>query len=76
MIGREINFEFNSYILSDGYPSLLRIAELLNRNQDYRVRVEGHTVGSDRTHLMTNWGPTELTQSDNSWRNTGRARAV
>jgi hypothetical protein len=24
----EINFEFNSSILSDGYPSLLRLAEL------------------------------------------------
>ena len=44
----EINFEFNSSILSDGYPSLLRIAELLQRNPSYRVRVEGHTdwVGS------------------------------
>src|SRR5687767_13095594 len=44
----EINFEFNSSILSDGYPSLLRIAELLQRNPSYRVKVEGHTdwVGS------------------------------
>jgi hypothetical protein len=44
----EINFEFNSSILSDGYPSLLRIAELLAKNPTYRVRVEGHTdwVGS------------------------------
>ncbi|MBK9166365.1 MAG: OmpA family protein [Bryobacterales bacterium] len=44
----EINFEFDSYILSDGYPTLLRLAELLKMNQDYRVQVEGHTdyVGS------------------------------
>lgn len=44
----EINFEFNSSILSDGYPSLLRLAELLSQNRDYRVRVVGHTdyVGS------------------------------
>jgi hypothetical protein len=44
----EINFEFNSSILSDGYPSLLRLAELLSKNRDYRVRVVGHTdyVGS------------------------------
>jgi hypothetical protein len=44
----EINFEFNSSILSDGYPSLLRLAELLNQNKDYRVKVTGHTdyVGS------------------------------
>jgi len=46
----EINFEFNSHILSDGYPSLLRLAELLNQHPDYKVKVEGHTdwVGSDK----------------------------
>ncbi|HSB15253.1 MAG TPA: OmpA family protein [Bryobacteraceae bacterium] len=46
----EINFEFNSSILSDGYPSLLRLAELLGQNPDYKVTVEGHTdaIGSDR----------------------------
>src|SRR5450755_4548378 len=44
----EINFEFNSSILSDGYPSLLRLADLLGRHRDYRVKVTGHTdyVGS------------------------------
>lgn len=44
----EINFEFNSSVLSDGYPSLLRLAELLGQHPDYRVRVIGHTdyVGS------------------------------
>ncbi len=44
----EINFEFNSSILSDGYPSLLRLADLLSQHPDYKVRVEGHTdyVGS------------------------------
>jgi hypothetical protein len=44
----EINFEFNSSILSDGYPSLLRLAELLGQHKDYRVKVTGHTdyVGS------------------------------
>jgi len=46
----EINFEFNSAALSDGYPSLLRLAELLSKNPGYRVRVEGHTdsIGSSR----------------------------
>jgi len=39
----EINFEFNSSVLSDGYPSLLRLAELLMQHQDYRVRVTGNT---------------------------------
>jgi hypothetical protein len=28
----EINFEFNSSILSDGYPSLLRLADLLSQH--------------------------------------------
>jgi hypothetical protein len=44
----EINFEFNSAILSDGYPSLLRLADLLKQHPDYRVKVTGHTdyIGS------------------------------
>src|ERR1039457_6922251 len=44
----EINFEFNSSILSDGYPSLLRLADQLGHHRDYRVKVTGHTdyVGS------------------------------
>src|SRR5258706_12016371 len=46
----EINFETGSAVLSDGYPSLLRLAELLSKNASYRVKVEGHTdaVGSER----------------------------
>src|SRR5215469_18883714 len=39
----EINFEFNSSVLVDGFPSLLRLAELLQKNPGYKVRVEGHT---------------------------------
>jgi hypothetical protein len=44
----EINFEFNSSVLSDGYPSLLRLADLLNQHKDYRVKITGNTdfVGS------------------------------
>jgi hypothetical protein len=44
----EINFEFNSSILSDGYPSLLRLADQLSQHRDYRLKVTGHTdyVGS------------------------------
>jgi hypothetical protein len=44
----EINFEFNSSILSDGYPSLLRLADLLGQHKDYKVKVTGNTdyVGS------------------------------
>src|ERR1700727_1818581 len=39
----EINFEFNSSVLVDGFPSLLRVAELLQTHPGYKVRVEGHT---------------------------------
>lgn len=38
----EINFEFDSEILSDGYPSLLRLADLLATNSDYTVELIGH----------------------------------
>jgi hypothetical protein len=41
----EINFEFNSSVLADGFPSLLRLAELLNQNPGYRVRLSGHADG-------------------------------
>lgn len=46
----EINFEFNSAILSDGYPSLLRLADLLQKNPAFKVRLEGNTdhVGGKR----------------------------
>src|ERR1051326_6915922 len=46
----EINFEFNSSILSDGYPSLLRLADVLSQHRDYKVVVTGNTdyVGSAR----------------------------
>jgi hypothetical protein len=46
----EINFEFNSSVLSDGYPSLLRLAEMLSQHRDYRVKLTGNTdyVGSAR----------------------------
>src|ERR1700716_3930615 len=48
----EINFEFNSAVLSDGYPSLLRLAELLKDHPAYRVLVEGNTdsIGGGRAH--------------------------
>ncbi len=39
----EINFEFNSSVLVDGFPSLLRLAELLQQHPGYHVRLEGHT---------------------------------
>jgi len=39
----EINFEFDSHILSDGYPGLLRLADLLGQHRDYKVAVIGNT---------------------------------
>lgn len=44
----EINFEFNSSILSDGYPSLLRLADIMAQHPDYKLTVTGNTdiVGS------------------------------
>ena len=38
----EINFVFDSSVLTDGYPSLLRLGELLSQNPAYKVKVEGH----------------------------------
>ncbi len=45
----EINFEFNYAVLTDGFPSLLRLAELLQKHPDYKVKVEGHAdkIGSN-----------------------------
>src|SRR5271166_6412969 len=46
----EINFEFNSSVLVDGFPSLLRLAELLQKNPSFKVKVEGHTdrIGNEK----------------------------
>ena len=38
----EINFATNRSELTDGFPSLLRLAELLEQHPDYRVNLEGH----------------------------------
>jgi len=45
----EINFAFSSLTLSDGYPSLLRLAELLGQNPGYTAKLYGYTdsVGPD-----------------------------
>jgi hypothetical protein len=39
----EINFDFDSSILVDGFPSLLRLAEQLQANPGHRVLIEGYT---------------------------------
>ena len=33
----EINYEFNSSVLVDGFPSLLRLADLLQKHPGYKV---------------------------------------
>src|ERR1700739_1785245 len=38
----EINFDYNSSVLVDGFPSLLRLSELLQKNPGSKVKVEGH----------------------------------
>ena len=43
-------------MLSDGYPSLLRLAELLSKNPGYRVRVEGHTDSIGSNHYNDKLG--------------------
>jgi outer membrane protein OmpA-like peptidoglycan-associated protein len=39
----EINFEFNSSIITDGFPTLLWLADYLRANAAYRVMITGHT---------------------------------
>ena len=45
----EINFAFDRAVLTDGYPSLLRLADLLKQHPDYKVKLEGHAdhMGTD-----------------------------
>ena len=38
----EINFAFDRAVLTDGYPSLLRLADLLSEHADFRVKLSGH----------------------------------
>ncbi|MGC8794524.1 MAG: OmpA family protein, partial [Bryobacteraceae bacterium] len=49
----EINFAFDRAVLTDGYPSLLRLAELLQKHPDYKVHLIGHAdhYGSDTYNL-------------------------
>jgi hypothetical protein len=52
----EINFDFDSSVLVDGFPSLLRLAELLKANPGYRVRLEGYTDGLGNNAYNQNLG--------------------
>jgi hypothetical protein len=45
----EINFETNQAVIVDGFPSLLRLAEMLKTHPDFKVDVVGHAdqIGSN-----------------------------
>lgn len=46
----EINFEFNQSEIVDGFPSMLRLADLLKQHPDYKVTLTGNAdrIGSNR----------------------------
>ncbi len=46
----EVNFEFNSSILVDGFPAMLQLADILSKGPEYQILVEGHCdgVGNDK----------------------------
>ena len=46
----EINFEFNQAVIVDGFPSMLRLADLLKQHPDYKVSLVGNAdqIGSNR----------------------------
>ena len=69
----EINFEYNSSKLVDGFPSLLRLAELLQKNTGYKVTLEGHadTIGSTGYNQKLGWTAQEPCAT--SWSSTERA---
>ena len=52
----EINFEFDSAVLSDGFPSLLRLADLLKEHRGYHVKIEGNTDNLGSTRYNTRLG--------------------
>ena len=49
----EINFEFNQSVIVDGFPSMLRLADLLKQHSDYKVNITGHAdqIGSARYNM-------------------------
>ena len=49
----EVNFAFGQSVLTDGFPSLLRLAELLKQHPGYRVHLQGHAdhVGPDNDNM-------------------------
>ena len=52
----EINFATDRSVLTDGFPSLLRLAELLEQHPDYRVKLEGYADSSGSATYNLNLG--------------------
>lgn len=48
----EINFEFSQSVIVDGFPGMLRLAQLLKDHQDYKVNLVGNAdaIGSNRVN--------------------------
>jgi outer membrane protein OmpA-like peptidoglycan-associated protein len=48
----EINFVSNQAVIVDGFPSLLRLAEMLKAHPDFKVDIVGHAdqIGSNRAN--------------------------
>jgi hypothetical protein len=48
----EINFETNQAVIVDGFPSLLRLADMLKAHPDFKVNIVGHAdqIGSNRAN--------------------------
>ena len=57
----EINFEFDSSILTDGYPSLLRLADLLAKSQFFVFKIVAEQILSSlalfRSQFREQFGP-------------------
>jgi hypothetical protein len=47
----EVNFVTNQAVIVDGFPSLLRMAELLKAHPDYKVTIVGHADQRGSTRL-------------------------
>lgn len=48
----EINFEFNQAVIVNGFPAMLRLAELLKAHPDFKVNLVGNTdsIGGNRAN--------------------------
>lgn len=50
----EVNFVFNSHVIVDGFPSMLRLAEVLSLNPDQILVVRGHADATGKANYNDN----------------------